>query len=105
MSLIVPVIVNQSTLDNGRIYIEDRYRSHFGALRFGERATAAKGDPIVLEVNGEAVHTDLRRMSGLRFGPRCSVQRYLRAVRAQVGDAFRLVEVAPRRYRLEPGSC
>lgn len=98
----IPVTINQSSIDNGRIYIDAVHKPLFGNLRLGARSKDSLGDIVTIEAGGTNYETDIRESSAVRLSPRSSFKGYLAAVKAVEGDHFQLTELAPRRYRLEP---
>jgi hypothetical protein len=101
MSMKIPVVINQSSLDNGRIYISTEHEAFLGALELGGRGEEDVGDTVVIEAGGSTFEGDIRRISGAHLSPRRSFAKYLRSVGASAGDDFQLIEVGVRRYRLE----
>jgi hypothetical protein len=100
MTVTIPVEINQSSIDNGRIYIDAKHEPLFKGLRLGGRAEGEHGDTVMIEAGGNATESDIRRFSGARLSPRISFKAYLKSVGAAAGDMFNLVELGPRQYRL-----
>ena len=100
----IPFIINQSSIDNGRIYIDATHKALFGNLRLGTRSTRDVGDLVTIEAGANTHETDIRASSSVTLSPRSSFKAYLKSVDAQVGAEFRLIEIGPRRYRLEAGA-
>lgn len=98
---VIPVIINQSSIDNGRIYIDASHKALLGNIRLGERSKDAVGDLVTIEAGGEKYETDIRESSATRLSPRSSFKRYLASVCAIDGDRYQLTEISPRKYRLE----
>lgn len=101
---VIPVMINQSSIDNGRIYIDASHKALLGDIRLGTRSKDAVGDLVTIEAGSETYETDIRESSAVRLSPRSSFKRYLASVCASDGDSYQLTEIGPRRYRLEPTS-
>jgi hypothetical protein len=101
MSNSIPVIVNQSSIDNGRIYIDQEYKSFFGNIQFGSREATNKGTNVVIEANGTKYEGDIRISSGAKISPRKSFKTYLSAIEAKADDSFQLSKISDGHYRLD----
>jgi hypothetical protein len=80
MSVTIPVIINRSSLDNGRIYISTEHEALLGALKLGGRGEEELGDTVLIEAGGTIFEGDIRRVSGAHLSPRRSFAKYLRSV-------------------------
>lgn len=101
MSNSIPVIVNQSSIDNGRIYIDQKYKSFFGNIKFGSKDSTTKGTNVVIEANGTKYEDDIRIFSGVKISPRKSFKSYLSAINAKANDPFQLSKISDGHYRLD----
>lgn len=102
MSNSIPVIVNQSSIDNGRIYIDQKYKSFFGNIQFGSKNSTTKGTDVVIEANGTKYEGDIRIFSGVKISPRKSFKAYFATIKAEADAPFQLSKISDGHYRLDP---
>lgn len=94
--------ITQSSIDNGRLYLEAIHTGFFPPDAVGGRGKKELAPTTVcIDANGDFHDTDLRVSSSVRISPRKSFKKWLAAVRAVSGDTARLHRVTERQYRLE----
>jgi len=98
----IEIVLIQSSIDHGRLYIERRHEKFFPADSFGDRSGGKnKGRTITIETDTDAKETDIRHLSELRIGPRASFGSYLKRSKLKAGDIVFLRRISDRRYKLE----
>ena len=70
MNTHIEIVITQSSIDNGRLYIESRHAKFFPSDSFGDRSGGDdKGNTISIESDTHKKETDIRHLSTIRFGP------------------------------------
>ncbi|MCQ9377750.1 hypothetical protein [Methyloversatilis sp. XJ19-49] len=93
--------ITQSSIDNGRLYLDAAHRSFFPEDCLGGRGTTEHAHgAVAIEANGELFETDIR-VNTSRISPRKSFKSWLKSVGAVTGKTVRLHKLAERHFKLE----